>query len=242
MTMEYSSALQSRADDGHFVTRTVPLGGAVPKSAVGGNEAGVAGGHQRQRGGDSSDRRQSMMIMDRGNRSMPQMRVDQHAIPPDGAVSESPGLTKSNINNAGAGAGASQESKVNGANDSLASQMQRVKREDMFNGLMQKTIERIHSSSDAGSHAGDGSLVSSPKINKDDAHRRGSAFRSSFNPAKIKMRPMGARRGVRRASLSKADLINSASHVMRRTSGETQIYPTAPEAPSTAAVDLPPLS
>ena len=146
------------------------------------------------------------------------MRVDQYVIVPDGVVSKS---------------------RVNGANDSLDSQMQRVKWEDMFNGLMQKTIERILSSSDAGSHAANGSLVSSAKINNDGTHHRGSAFRSSFNPANIKMRLMGSRRGVRQASLSMTDPINSVSHITRRTSGETEIYPIAPKAPSTSAVDLP---
>ena len=118
---------------------------------------------------------------------------------------------------------------VAGATDNLATQMQHVQREEKFTSLIQMTKQRLES--DSGSLSG--SQVGSKSSSKYPASRN-----DSFKPAQVKL-SFGQRRDSSRRPL-RASLVDSARHVLRRESGESEIYKEKIE-PSTAAVDLQPL-
>ena len=118
---------------------------------------------------------------------------------------------------------------VAGATDNLATQMQHVQREEKFTSLIQRTKQRLES--DSGSLSG--SQVGSKSSSKYPASRN-----DSFKPALVKP-SFGQRRDSSRRPL-RASLVDSARHVLRRESGESEIYKEKIE-PSTAAVDLQPL-
>eukprot|EP00571_Detonula_confervacea_P003074 CAMPEP_0172317736 /NCGR_PEP_ID=MMETSP1058-20130122/32556_1 /TAXON_ID=83371 /ORGANISM="Detonula confervacea, Strain CCMP 353" /LENGTH=816 /DNA_ID=CAMNT_0013032363 /DNA_START=241 /DNA_END=2691 /DNA_ORIENTATION=- len=111
---------------------------------------------------------------------------------------------------------------TNGANNNLASQMQQVNREEKFDILMQITKERL--GSESGSHTS-------------SRNSRQTELKSAFKPATQSKKSGRSSRGL----LQRSSLAHSARHITRRGSGEEEIYKTV-MAPSTAAVDLPPLS
>ena len=122
---------------------------------------------------------------------------------------------------------------------SLAEQMEQVQREEQFNGLLQGALQRLGGSDDSTSN---GPSRRAPNPHRTTTSTHGSSFNSknSFKPAQLNMnRNMMSRN--QQAPLMRGDLAASARHIKRRKSGTTSIYPKVKK-PSTAALDLPPLS
>lgn len=164
----------------------------------------------------------------------------------------------------GAGGAAIKSTPKNARDDGLAesltSQMKQIQREEVFDSLMRKTVAKL------GSAASDTKSLAS-SFNSRDHHSQRSALRSSlrnganrtrtyahvandvsFKPAQLKFNVAPAKlEKDKRAQFSsgrrshRASIVDSSRHIVRRTSGESEIYKELAEPRSTAAVDLPPL-
>eukprot|EP00585_Thalassiosira_rotula_P006979 CAMPEP_0196150380 /NCGR_PEP_ID=MMETSP0910-20130528/31637_1 /TAXON_ID=49265 /ORGANISM="Thalassiosira rotula, Strain GSO102" /LENGTH=185 /DNA_ID=CAMNT_0041413497 /DNA_START=58 /DNA_END=615 /DNA_ORIENTATION=+ len=147
---------------------------------------------------------------------------------------------------------------------SLTWQMKQVQREEKFNSLLHKTINKIGNvttasetnslassfNSRAQSHQQPRASIlrSSMPASGGSATRPRATFQTDNNAASASKSPQlnpvaTAKKGGRRSQFAKgrrASLIESSRHITRRSSGESEVYKVAMPA-STAAVDLPPL-
>jgi len=146
---------------------------------------------------------------------------------------------------------------------SLTWQMKQVQREEKFDSLLHKTINKMGNvttasetnsaassfNSRAQSHQQPPSILrSSMPASGGSATRLRATFQTDNNPASTskstQLNYVATAKKGRRAQFARgrrASLIDSSRHITRRSSGEPEVYKEGAMPASTAAVDLPPL-